>query len=394
MPWDPEAEQIQGANQITSQIGTRDRVATDAGVVRDTARGMMGGATQAFLGGAGGIKGAPLSRLANPTEKKTEDVGSRRHENPSEITHAGESLEEKIAREHTAGQTTPHREMGAEGALEDDMAEHASMSEDDLQKKVGQSASTSVPNGDVDRIDHDKPTLQSPGPKYREKGPKARGLKLSFAQSQNSAVSLGDSNTDNGSDVEHRRTFSASTRQSRSGSDAPPLSAFSRTSKSHPYTLPFPVPDIDPFGLTDPLDPRFYKDVWQKVAARNTEIFRKVFRCTPDDKCLTWTQFKEVSDASWCETKLKVLQWDLWEKRHAKPFKDSALNMERSSTLQDGDSSQGHSRVNASEDNNNTPHDKRHRTKLTDEGFSRNEIELMENLLSECRGNLVMYPVK
>ncbi|KAG9048406.1 Phospholipase D1 [Tulasnella sp. UAMH 9824] len=60
-----------------------------------------------------------------------------------------------------------------------------------------------------------------------------------------------------------------------------------------PYTLPTPKPDIDPHGFGDPLDSRFWKDVWCATAVHNTEIYRKVFHCTPDDLVTTWKMYKE-----------------------------------------------------------------------------------------------------
>ncbi|KAG8894933.1 Phospholipase D1 [Tulasnella sp. 408] len=68
-----------------------------------------------------------------------------------------------------------------------------------------------------------------------------------------------------------------------------------------PCTLPTPKSEIDPHGFGDPLDPRFWKDVWCATAVHNlraetdwqTEIYRKVFHCTPDDLVTTWKMYKE-----------------------------------------------------------------------------------------------------
>lgn len=82
-----------------------------------------------------------------------------------------------------------------------------------------------------------------------------------------------------------------------------------------PYTLPVPTPNIDPHGFDDPVSDSFYRDVWMAAASHNvrifslshaskplltptflfiqTEIFRKVFHCTPDDLVTTWKQYKE-----------------------------------------------------------------------------------------------------
>ncbi|GAA5854566.1 hypothetical protein JCM8547_004887 [Rhodosporidiobolus lusitaniae] len=65
------------------------------------------------------------------------------------------------------------------------------------------------------------------------------------------------------------------------------------------YTIPLPAPKIDPYGFTDPLVDSFYKDVWLAAAVRNTQIYRKVFRCMPDDLVQTWKQYREFQ--AWTE---------------------------------------------------------------------------------------------
>ncbi|GAA5906624.1 hypothetical protein JCM6882_008077 [Rhodosporidiobolus microsporus] len=73
------------------------------------------------------------------------------------------------------------------------------------------------------------------------------------------------------------------------------------------YTIPLAAPKIDPYGFTDPLVDSFYKDVWLAAAVRNTQIYRKVFRCMPDDLVQTWKQYREFQN---------------WAERHNKAPKD------------------------------------------------------------------------
>lgn len=54
-------------------------------------------------------------------------------------------------------------------------------------------------------------------------------------------------------------------------------------------------PPPDPYGFKDPIDDSFYLDVWDRIARNNTYIFRKVFRCQPDDKVSTWKEYKEYT---------------------------------------------------------------------------------------------------
>lgn len=56
------------------------------------------------------------------------------------------------------------------------------------------------------------------------------------------------------------------------------------------YTLPVPPAIIDPANFADPLVDSFYKEVWMATAVRNTQGYRKVFRCVPDDLVQTWRQ--------------------------------------------------------------------------------------------------------
>jgi phospholipase D1/2 len=62
---------------------------------------------------------------------------------------------------------------------------------------------------------------------------------------------------------------------------------------ANPYNIPVPAVAIEPGAFVDPLDDSFYKDVWLATAVRNTQAFRKVFRCIPDDLVQTWKQYRE-----------------------------------------------------------------------------------------------------
>ncbi|KAF9328374.1 hypothetical protein BG006_008442, partial [Podila minutissima] len=50
--------------------------------------------------------------------------------------------------------------------------------------------------------------------------------------------------------------------------------------------------------VQDPLHEDFYEGWWKRVAKTNTEIFREIFHCVPDDKVETWDDYKAfVPDA-------------------------------------------------------------------------------------------------
>lgn len=63
-----------------------------------------------------------------------------------------------------------------------------------------------------------------------------------------------------------------------------------------PWTMPTPTPKINPNRFHDPLDDTFWKDMWVATAVHNTEIFRKVFRCIPDDLVTTWAAYKAFAN--------------------------------------------------------------------------------------------------
>lgn len=61
-----------------------------------------------------------------------------------------------------------------------------------------------------------------------------------------------------------------------------------------PFTNPLtnrPLPRVDPNGFADPLCDDFYVKTWCHLAISNTDIFREVFRCQPDDQVKTWKDY-------------------------------------------------------------------------------------------------------
>lgn len=49
--------------------------------------------------------------------------------------------------------------------------------------------------------------------------------------------------------------------------------------------------EIDPMVFLDPLADHFFEDIWDKIAQKNTEIYRQVFRCMPDNEVRTWKEY-------------------------------------------------------------------------------------------------------
>lgn len=53
-----------------------------------------------------------------------------------------------------------------------------------------------------------------------------------------------------------------------------------------------PRPKISHDCMVDPVALDFFEDVWEGAANYNTEIYRRVFQCTPDDEITTWAAYK------------------------------------------------------------------------------------------------------
>ncbi|GAA5869931.1 hypothetical protein JCM3774_000531 [Rhodotorula dairenensis] len=106
-------------------------------------------------------------------------------------------------------------------------------------------------------------------------------------------------NADGKSTAPHRTTNKSEGNEKAASRNAV-TSAIKRNLRERgPYTVPLAAPKVDPYGFADPLVDSFYKDVWLAAAARNTQVFRKVFRCMPDDLVQTWKQYREFQN--WAE---------------------------------------------------------------------------------------------
>ncbi|GEQ71267.1 hypothetical protein JCM33374_g4948 [Metschnikowia sp. JCM 33374] len=77
---------------------------------------------------------------------------------------------------------------------------------------------------------------------------------------------------------------------------------------------------IDPFCFNDPLDPDFYEDIWYENARRNTDIFRLIFHCQPDDTVPSWKEYMHFMKLS---KAFKVAQEGDAKARREKPDSDS-----------------------------------------------------------------------
>ncbi|CAO1625909.1 unnamed protein product [Sympodiomycopsis kandeliae] len=90
----------------------------------------------------------------------------------------------------------------------------------------------------------------------------------------------------------HRMDESASAPILGGGSQEEGRKKINAQMSANPWAPPISVPKIDPESFKDPLSDAFYKDMWLASAIHNTQIYRKVFRCVPDDSVTNWPEYK------------------------------------------------------------------------------------------------------
>ncbi|KAK0388300.1 hypothetical protein NLU13_4545 [Sarocladium strictum] len=64
----------------------------------------------------------------------------------------------------------------------------------------------------------------------------------------------------------------------------------------HPMASDIKTAHIDKDCMSDPLDPDFLDEVWNRAANNNTKLYRRVFRCMPDSQVSTWAEYREYTD--------------------------------------------------------------------------------------------------
>jgi len=77
-----------------------------------------------------------------------------------------------------------------------------------------------------------------------------------------------------------------------------PETSMRRLSHMAPHLKPAALKTTDPYSLkvmdmlSDPLSKQFW-DLWTGAAAKNTEIYRSLFHCVPDDNVKSWADYKK-----------------------------------------------------------------------------------------------------
>lgn len=61
----------------------------------------------------------------------------------------------------------------------------------------------------------------------------------------------------------------------------------------HPLMADLKRVNVTKDCMRDPLNDTFFEDTWRTVAETNTKIFRRVFRCNPDNEVQNWHEYQE-----------------------------------------------------------------------------------------------------
>lgn len=181
------------------------------------------------------------------------------------------------------------------------------------------------------------------------------------------------------------------------------------------WNLPAASLDVDPMQFQDPIDDSFYVDYWLTCAVHNTQIFRKVFKCVPDDTVTTWAEYKAFG--AWADRLARSGKFASKESRSERDAQAHSVpgasvggpvgqvsNRESTSDAKQEDSSQVPSTLrdassaaqgqgqtqNGSAAAGGPPKESRKEV----EGFSSRELDQMEAMLEECRGSLVLHPTR
>jgi len=66
--------------------------------------------------------------------------------------------------------------------------------------------------------------------------------------------------------------------------------------REHLGQLQTDIPQDQDTDVTDPVSRHFYRDVWQHIATRNTQIYEEVFRCIPTDSVTDFSSLRRFQE--------------------------------------------------------------------------------------------------
>ncbi|KAL7424031.1 Phospholipase D1 [Cryptotrichosporon argae] len=159
--------------------------------------------------------------------------------------------------------------------------------------------------------------------------------------------------------------------------------------KADPWNMPTPTPKINPNRFHDPLDERFWKDMWTAVAVHN-----------PDDLVTSWASYKAFANHA---EKFNKVPQDIVHSgsepvkvTHADGGTHGAGGGGSGGGIVGQEGGQGSSETRQSDvgDTKADSSKAERRSSGEEEAWHEWEMKEMEKLLNEVRGHLVIYPTR
>lgn len=422
-PWDPDQEQKKGQTKadVTSTSGHFARAAEVKRTLTGTVSSIASGAAESVaMSGSGAMEGVGKSGKIAQKVMGEEDTGPDTYEvddphdgqpdgapnTAAEELVAGSTskkgfastlaptLEEKVLAEGRPQKTTNDKPPGRPGLIMDPV--HASESNDASTAPVKPKGSETRPQDNLEGAEG-KEVTQASGDTGDVGKLDAHAAKQGKTEDMEE---VSDENKSAGGKKQPPQAFAnghANTVEDGKDEAVANNNYYAKEIRRHltagmtPINIPTKASAVDPKGFADPVADHFFKEVWLPIAVRNTQIFRKVFRCVPDDNVTTWQGYKE---------------YQTWENRHSKPLRDEggadstedgdALSpsdekadarsrglsvaergtRDRSASAAEGGEKGGHKKTPSKAQNK------------MDQGFTQKERDQMEDVLKEVRGNL------
>ncbi|KAN0063012.1 Phospholipase D1 [Thecaphora frezii] len=320
--WDPDNEQTHNGQGVETVDANGNGIAG----VRRRHVGRCYKQTAAGVVTGGAIREAS-NRIKGTVQPNGDDAGHEAHheERPRGSPEAadeprGASQDERVNNvvlSGGVGMTSDGRyDSTLEGTIEEKML---------AQDQAKRSDRLDVQSGSGEAMDRRRGSTSSHGHSLRFSGKDGSGAanaahRSSVRKSASTFESYDDLASAGGSErYATLRPPSQATNRSRQASEATSISPdelkrkMSTRMSNNPWAPPVDAPEIDPDNFEDPLVDSFYRDYWLKSAVHNTQIYRKVFKCVPDDTVSTWSEYKAYG--AWAERLAKSGKFSAKESR-------------------------------------------------------------------------------
>ncbi|KAI0771162.1 phospholipase D [Trametes elegans] len=413
--WDPEGEQEFGREDGVTHISKHQQRTAMGSLLHDTADGLeqamhgtgaVGAKDVSILMRKAGVKttGADATAgdrfLQEEREMYTRD-GTKEPGFPSAIVP---TLEEKVIAEHR-----PPTEHATASTIHHRLEQENGLGDRDSSEDYYQSSNRKHQNGDVQGQDWSPASPNGNASTHEPPQARVETGELYGAPTDASVDPLHDDQPP------HAR--SGRNDADEEESKAPAARATLRRHLAaklgnKTWQLPTPTPHVDPYGFEDPISDAFWKNTWVACAVHNTEIYRKVFHAIPDDLVTTWKQYKEfvvhherlnkpVKEHDPADPPLARMPSEAAD--HEAPGQArvadhyahaSEDNLAREREHADDNEESRTSSTPLPPDTKEKEKEKQRPASKGPKPFDQSEREEMENLLSELRGHLVLYPTR